>query len=89
MALAFQVPNPLSDCFYHFDQWLFDAGDFLIAVCLPFLAAGLGGFGWLRRKERLLATLAVVAFLVLLSSVVRYLLVDPLFEQHGLSVYGR
>ena len=89
LALAFKVPNALSDGFYQFDQLLFDGGDFLIAICLPLLGLVLCGLAWIRSKARSLAVLAIITGIVLLGNVTGYVVSDAKLEAIGKSIYGR
>lgn len=72
-----------------FDQLLFDAGDFLILVCVPFLVVVLSTAAFLRQRtnDKLLAVLAVSAALVVAANVTGYLITDPIYEARRQSLY--
>lgn len=75
--------------FLVFDQLLFDADDFLILVCVPFLVVVLSTAVILRQRtnDQLLAVLAVSAALVVAANVTGYLITDPIYEARRQSLY--
>ena len=76
--------------FYRFDQLLFDMGDFLIAVCLPFCVAvvSVSAIKLRKEKSKLLIFTAIASLFLLAVVATVYAITDPIFEARGESVYG-